>query len=293
MKIVITGSLGHISRPLAQELIQKGHSVTIISSNTAKHKDIEVMGATAAIGSVEDPSFLAGTFTGADAAYCMTPPNFAEPDQLHYYERIAEHYAAAIHKSGIKKIVYLSSYGAHLPAGTGFITGSYRAEKILNAVEGIHLTHIRPAYFYYNLLGFIPMIKTAGFIGAVYGGTDRLPMVSPFDIAASVAEEITRTDSAGKVRYVVSDERSCDEIATLLGNAIGIPGLQWLVLPEQEVMASLIANGVPENAARNLVELGAATHTGLLREEMDVYKPAPGKLKLEDFVSEFSAAYQQ
>ncbi len=34
MKITITGSLGHISKPLTQELVQKGHSITVISSNT-------------------------------------------------------------------------------------------------------------------------------------------------------------------------------------------------------------------------------------------------------------------
>ena len=33
MKIVVTGSLGHISKPLTEELIKKGHSVTIVSHN--------------------------------------------------------------------------------------------------------------------------------------------------------------------------------------------------------------------------------------------------------------------
>jgi len=32
MNIVLTGSLGNISKPLAQDLIAKGHSVTVISS---------------------------------------------------------------------------------------------------------------------------------------------------------------------------------------------------------------------------------------------------------------------
>lgn len=43
------------------------------------------------------------------------------------------------------------------------------------------LGHIgRPlTYFYNNLFGFIPMIKAAGFIGAVYGEEDKLAMVSP------------------------------------------------------------------------------------------------------------------
>jgi nucleoside-diphosphate-sugar epimerase len=62
MNIVLTGSLGHISKPLAEDLIQKGHAVTVISSKAAKQKDIEALGAKAAIGSIEDVAFLTKAF---------------------------------------------------------------------------------------------------------------------------------------------------------------------------------------------------------------------------------------
>ncbi|MFD0990769.1 hypothetical protein ACFQ1R_11725 [Mariniflexile jejuense] len=52
MKIVITGSLGNISKSLAIELVQKGHSVTVISSNLSKQKEIKDLGAIPAIGSI-------------------------------------------------------------------------------------------------------------------------------------------------------------------------------------------------------------------------------------------------
>ena len=74
MKIIITGSLGHISKPMAKELVQKGHAVTVVSSSPDKQKDIEAISAAAAIGSIEDVSFLAKTFTGADVVYTMLPP---------------------------------------------------------------------------------------------------------------------------------------------------------------------------------------------------------------------------
>ncbi len=74
MKIVVTGSLGHISKPLTQELVKKGHSVTVISSKPEKQQDIEALGARAAIGTLEDVDFLATTFRGADAVYTMVPP---------------------------------------------------------------------------------------------------------------------------------------------------------------------------------------------------------------------------
>jgi len=71
MKIIVTGSTGHVSQPLTEELVQKGHSVTVISSNAEKQPAIDAMGTPAAIGSWEDVDFLTATFTGADGVYCM------------------------------------------------------------------------------------------------------------------------------------------------------------------------------------------------------------------------------
>lgn len=38
MKIVLTGSLGNISKPLAIGLVEKGHQVTVITSKKEKQK---------------------------------------------------------------------------------------------------------------------------------------------------------------------------------------------------------------------------------------------------------------
>ena len=293
MNIILTGSLGHISQPLAEALVLSGHSVTVISSKAERQKDIEALGATAAIGLIEDERFLADAFRGADAAYLMTPPDFSEPDQIAYYERIATAYATAIRQSGLQRAVYLSSYGAHLPSGTGFITGSHKAEKILNGLAAVAITHLRPAFFYYNLFSFIPMIDTAGFIGAVYGGSDKLAMVSPRDIASAAVEVITQPGDAAKIRYVTSDDRTCDDIARVLGHAIGKPDLAWKVLPPEVVMQSLLASGMPKNAAESLVELGMAIHTGRLREDLDKHTPAKGRVSLETFAKEFATIYYQ
>src|ERR1700722_15871349 len=66
MKIIVTGSLGHISKPLTEELVQKGHTVTVVSSKPERQKEIEAIGAKAAIGTMEDANFLSATFEGAD-----------------------------------------------------------------------------------------------------------------------------------------------------------------------------------------------------------------------------------
>src|ERR1700722_14744272 len=119
MKIIVTGSLGDSGKPLAEELLQNGHAVTVISSNPGRQTEIEALGATAAIGNMEDVKFLTDTFTGADAVYCMTPPDSGSHDHLAYSRLLAANYARAIQQSGVKRVVHLSSYGAELDKGTG------------------------------------------------------------------------------------------------------------------------------------------------------------------------------
>ena len=121
MRIIITGSLGNISKPLSQEIVAKGHDVTIISSKADRQEEIEALGAKAAIGSVEDVAFLKTAFAGADAVYGMTPPNFGVTDMIGYYGSVANAYAEAAIHAGVKHIVYLSSYGADLEKGSGVI----------------------------------------------------------------------------------------------------------------------------------------------------------------------------
>lgn len=291
MNIVIIGSLGHIGKPLTQELIRKENNVTVITRNAGKQTEIEQLGATAAVGSLSDVPFLTKALTDADAIFCMVPPGYAEPDQIAYYENTGATLKQAIIASGVKRVVHLSSYGAHLPSGNGIIAGSYRVEQAFNSIANIQLTHVRPTYFYYNLLAFIPMIKAAGFIGAVYGDTDQLTLVSPEDIAAAVAEELQKSGHIAALRYIASDQRSCNEIAQILGKAIGMPDLKWLILPKEDVLDSLKAHGLTEEFSEKLVELGEAIHTGKLNEDYNLHTPASGNIKLEDYAKEFAQAF--
>jgi nucleoside-diphosphate-sugar epimerase len=49
MKIIVTGSLGNINKPLSIALVQRGYSVTVISSTPNRQKEIESLGAGAAL----------------------------------------------------------------------------------------------------------------------------------------------------------------------------------------------------------------------------------------------------
>ena len=293
MKIILTGSLGNIGKPLTQELVQKGHQVTVISSNLEKITSIENLGAIAAIGSLDDEGFLTETFTGADVVYTMFPPNyFAEVDIREYYRKTGIVYKQALKKSGVKRVINLSSYGAHLDKGTGIILGSHYVEQILNELSDVEITHIRPTYFYYNLLNLIDMIKNSGMIFASYGGEKSFEMVSPIDIADAIVNEIEIPSTHRKVRYVSSDELSGNEIASILGTAIGKPDLNWIVVSDDETRKGFLDSGFPELLSNNYVEMFSSLNSGKLAEDYKLNKPTVlGKVKFSDFVNDFVTAY--
>jgi uncharacterized protein YbjT (DUF2867 family) len=297
MKIVVTGSLGHISKPLVEQLIRNGHIVTVISSSPDKIAAIEALGALAAIGSVRDRQFLEETFNGADAVYTMVPPVSyfdADVDAVAFFSEIGHNYADAIRNAGITRVVNLSSWGAHRDNGNGGIAGAYYLEQIMNELpEEISLTHLRPTSFYYNLYAFIPVIKNAGIIAASYGGDDITALVAPSDIAAVIAEELDARDHVRNVRYVASDELSCNEVASILGAAIGKPDLKWVVIPGEQLKSQLEAAGMPSKMAASLVELQEGHHSGLIAEDYKKNRPAMGEVKMVDFAKEFAQAFHQ
>jgi uncharacterized protein YbjT (DUF2867 family) len=295
MKIVVTGSLGHISKPLTQELIQKGHSVTVVTSKAERKGEIEALGAKAAIGQVEDQDFLPATFAGADLVYTMIPPgNFMDPNYDVYVRvrAMMENYQKAIVGVGIKRVVHLSSIGAHTDQGNGLLRLHYIAESILKQLPAdVHLTFMRPTGFYYNLLGYIPMIRSQGFIAANYGADDMAIWVAPADIATAIVEEIGNPSATSpSVRYVASEELACKDTARILGQAIGKPDLQWIRIPDQQMLDGLITRGMKPDIAKGMVEMYS---NRTLYEDYFRHRPVLGKTKLPEFAKQFAAAYHQ
>ena len=88
MKYVITGAAGNVSKPMAQRLLQAGHTVTIIGRDAGHLNELRLQGAHIAIGAVEDVEFLKETFSGADAAYTMCPPDISVKSPKDYGGRI-------------------------------------------------------------------------------------------------------------------------------------------------------------------------------------------------------------
>jgi NAD(P)-dependent dehydrogenase (short-subunit alcohol dehydrogenase family) len=323
MKIVVTGALGNISKPLAVRLIKNGHEVTVISSSAGRKKEIEALGAKAAIGKLKDLDFITHAFTGADMVYLMEP---TEPDRFldktyDPYESVRELvtvYQQAVEKTGIKKIVHLSSIGAHTEHGMGLLRFHFMAESILRSLPpDVAIKFMRPVGFYGNLLMTIDTIKTLsiGFLGAImtlqyygiggllsgkrgviasnYGGDTVNLLVSPLVIAAVIAEEMEKPFEGRTFRYIASEEKTCNEVAKIMGEAIGKPYLKWGTISDKMLRNAMLKQGANEKLTDGLVAMGAAGRSGKLYEDYYKHRPKLGPTKLDTYAPVFAEAYHK
>lgn len=300
MKIVLTGSLGNIGKPLTQLLVSAGHQVTVISSKKERIAEIEILGANAAIGSIQDAKFLTETFTGADAVYLMEAWEGIgslfdkEIDFLAEFKKVAGNYVTAVQESGVKRIIHLSSIGAHSDQGTGSLLVHYNVEQILKTLpQNVSIKFMRPVGFFSNIYRWLPTIQSQGKIIQSYGGERKEPWVSPYDIAATIACEMEKPFNGRTVHYIASDEVSPDEIAATLGKSIGNPDLEWKVIPGEELLHQMLSAGINEWIAKGMVAMQQAQGDGSLYEDFYANKPIYGKVKLEDFAKEFNQIYNE
>lgn len=291
MKYVITGSLGHISKPLAENLIAKGHEVTIITSNYKNEQAIKALGAKPAVGFVEDVKFLNETFKDNDAVYTMVPPKWDAENWKEWIGSIGKNYATSVKDAGIKYVVNLSSVGGDLPEGVGPVSGLHKAEEALNTLIGVNIKHLRPVYFYQNLLAQIPMIKSAGIMGGNFG-EDAFAMVHPSNIAEVATNALLNLDFKDhSVQYIAGDELTGKEIAATLGKAIGKNDLPWITFTDEQNLQGALRAGLPEEVAKNYTEMGKAIREDKMYAHYNQHKPALSSIKFTDFAREFAAAY--
>ena len=113
------------------------------------------------------------------------------------------------------------------------------------------------------------------------------------DIAAVIAEEMEKPFNGREIRYIASDEVSPNEVAKILGEAIGKPDLEWKEIPDEQILNGMKAAGMNPEIAKGLVEMNAGRRSGVLYEDYNRHKPTLGKMKLKDFAKEFAVVYNQ
>lgn len=286
---VLLGSHGNITAPAARALLQQRQPVRVIGRSAASLEPLRQLGAQLAIGDARDAAFLARAFEGAHAVYTMIPADYGAPDMRRSMSRFGAAIAEAIQQSGVRRVVNLSSLGAELPAGTGPIAGLHEQEQRLNALIGLDLLHLRPAYFMENHLHAIGAVAQTGVYPSLERPDVAVPMIATADIASVVVRELTQPGARGVLHLHSPRTYTFGQAAAILGDAIGRPGLAYVQLEPAQGVAAMLQLGFSPDAARCMAEMARWLSTGTHATPPDPIEVTP--TTLEDFAPRLRAAF--
>jgi uncharacterized protein YbjT (DUF2867 family) len=267
--ITILGATGNVGRKIGDILIKKGEQVRLVARSSDRLRPLVGKQAQALAGDALDVEFLVKAFKDADAVFTLIPPNFKAGKFIDYADKIGESIARALEIARVNHVVNLSSVGAELSGGTGPIVGLHNMEERLNRIKGLHVRHVRAAFFMENLLWNIDLIKSKGINGDALRGDTKFPMIATKDIAAHAAERLTKRDFTGSsVRYLLGQrDLGMIEATEIIGKKINKPGLAYVMFPYEEAEKGLIAAGLSPDVSRLYIEMSRAFNEGRIRQE--------------------------
>jgi uncharacterized protein YbjT (DUF2867 family) len=291
----VTGATGNTGRVIAETLLEGGHAVRVVGRNAERLQPLVDKGAQPFVGSVEDAEFLTGAYQGADCVYVMIPPNPQSNDYVAEADRISKAHVKAINNAGAKKVVALSSIGAHRPDGTGVVQVLYNLEQDLAGLEGVDVLVLRPSYFMDNVYPQADLIKAMGFMGSPVAGNISMPVVHTRDIGRVAAARMAKRDFAGhSVEYILGPRNiSYNEITEVLGKAIGMEDLKYIHFPPDQAVVGLQQFGFSQNTAGLIVELAEGVNNGVVMEHYQRTPENTTPTSIEDFAKEFAQHFNR
>ncbi|HUJ32236.1 MAG TPA: NAD(P)H-binding protein [Candidatus Acidoferrum sp.] len=291
--IVITGATGHTGRPAAEALLAKGEKVRAVGRDAQKLEPLAQKGAEAFAGDPADAAAMTKAFERAAAVYLVVPQGRVE-DPRAFQESVTDSYAAAVAAAKPAHVVTLSSMGAQHAEKTGPIVGLHNMEQKLNNVPNLNVLHLRPAQFMENLLMNIAPLRMMGSLPGAAPKDVAQPWIATKDIGAYAATRLMAGDFSGSSVQELSGPRdvSWKEIASIIGAAIGNPGLGYMQVPFLMLEPALAQIGMSRKMAALMVEMLKAANAGLLNPEQPRTPQNTTPTTIESFVAEvFAPAY--
>lgn len=291
---VLLGANGNISSKIARILLAQGNPVRVVGRSATRIEPLARLGAEPAVGDVADSAFLTEALRGARAVFAMVPPSYAATQPLAESARMGEAIANAIVAAGVKRVVNLSSIGAHLATGTGPIVGLHAQEARLNQIEGVSILHLRPGYFFENHLNAIGVIKAHGIYSDMIAAHTPVPSIATADIAV-VAARALALPHAGADKQVLhlrsAELYTPKRAAAILGQAIGIADLEYARADPAQAKAGMVQHGISPAMADLFEEMANAMGRPEFAAEMIAGPTEITPTRLEQFAPSFKAAF--
>jgi uncharacterized protein YbjT (DUF2867 family) len=258
---LITGSTGHIGRPLVEQLHKEGHDVRALVRD-ASGAELLPDGIDIAVGNLDDADSIAAALRGVDSVFLLHVGAGTTQTQI---------MIEAARFAGANRIVLLSSVGARLIPLAGLIPESFAAREDLLRASGLDVTYLRPTALMSNALSWADGIHENN---RVVDPTDPgvLVPVDPEDIARVAARVLTEDGHVGH-GYILngSEALTVREQVEILSDVLGRTIDFVHVTPEQAAKEA-IERGTPvqlAEAMQNLNEQFRARRVGQIGDDIE------------------------
>jgi uncharacterized protein YbjT (DUF2867 family) len=270
--ITVMGATGQTGGATARRLLEAGEHVRALGRSPDGLAALRDAGAEALPVDAGDAAALTEAFRGADAAYVLLPISPEVPDWHAHMARLGEAIVTAVRAAGVPYVVAVSSVGADLPSGTGFLTGLYAQEERLRTLTDVaHALALRPGAYFENAYGWLPVVAEQGVMADSVEPDAPLPMVATRDVGAAAAAGLVDRDIPPGT-YVLTGPRAISyaEIATELG-------AEYVDVAPEAVRAGIIESGLPVLVAEFLVRLFAELRAGAMSETTTTVRDLTGR----------------
>jgi uncharacterized protein YbjT (DUF2867 family) len=261
---VVAGATGNTGGAVARTLAARRVPLRVIVRARAKGERWAARGADVAVADLRDAAALAKAFAGATAAYVLNPPAYTMDDLFAQAEAIADAVGQAARSAGLRRLVALSSVGAHLSSGHGNIRTNTIFDARLASVDGA-ITFVRPAYFMQNWAAVARAAAQDGVLPSFLAPLDRaIPMVSTADVGR-VAAEAMLDGATGRCVIELAGPRpyAPTDAAAAFTKALGRP-VTAIAVPEAQWPAALAQAHFSPRTIESWVELFRGFNSGLI-----------------------------
>jgi uncharacterized protein YbjT (DUF2867 family) len=242
-----------------------GRPVRVLVRDPEKGEEWRRRGAEVAVASLDDAPAVSRALAGAEGAYLLVPPAYADEDVLGRQARFVAAMADAVRTSGVPHVVLLSSVGAQHASGIGLILALHGAEQAMRPAAR-NLTILRASYFLENWAPVLPQAREKGVLPTFLTPDRRIPMIATRDIgraAARALAEPPEKPGARILRLAGPRDWSPHDVAREVG-AILAGEVRLLPLPIDAAAPAMRSLGMSGNGAALFQEMTGAVNSGLV-----------------------------
>ena len=285
MGILVTGATGNVGAHVVTELLRRGRDVRAFTRDPARAAQRLGSGSEIVQGDFTDRASLRRAMSGYSLLVLSSSNH---PKQ-------AEHEIAVIDEAveaGVQHVVKLSTVSAEIGSRSAFFDAHGRAEQHLRA-SGLPHVILQSSFYMTNLFGVAETVKGLGKIFAPAADA-RLSMIDPRDVAAVAAAALVTDRYDGQVLQLSGPEAiTYRRVAEVLSEVTGRQ-VDFIPVPDEVARQNLIANGVPEWFADQVVILFGLIRAGAASAVTNTVEKVTGRAarSLAQFARDFAGVFQ-